>query len=428
MFEEIERARKRAEQKQSRQKKEDEQRMKDAEAKAVAIYKGTLVECDICAEDRPPNRMAGCNNKEKHAYCFMCVKTHIETLIGDGKHVPVCMEGGCKGRYPRQVLEQLLDKALVTRMERLQQNADLKGVKGIEECPFCNFKAMCETPSKFDCRNPECLMSSCLKCKAETHPGLSCAAHAKKKKEKDGVKQAEKAAKEKVKRENPGVTDEDLKFAMSDKVKQDDRKRLAREDRALRGEGWHFGMPIEDDEEDPEDDMFDLADMMEMMGPFGDRRRPRMGRPFVRLEDEEWDDPWDEDFVIHERFEGGGMLGMRDPFADDGFAEHFGHGRIDFDVPPRRRHRRQEQQEQDLIGRLRGDPPRVDVVRQQEAMFHHAIRDPARLHRGLGNRDRVAAERPNVGADRLAGGAQRLGRTPRSEAARAAARARPRRG
>lgn len=186
MFEEIERARKKAEEKRSRQKKEDKQRMQEADAKAVAAYKGRLVECDICAEDRPPNRMASCNSKEKHTYCFVCVKTHIETIVGDGKFVPVCMETGCKGRYPRQVLEQLLDKALVARMERLEQNADLKGIKGIEECPFCNFKAICETPSKFDCQNPECLMSSCLKCKAETHPGSSCAAYAKKKKENEG--------------------------------------------------------------------------------------------------------------------------------------------------------------------------------------------------------------------------------------------------
>jgi E3 ubiquitin-protein ligase RNF216 len=186
MFEEIEKARKKAEEKQASQKREDEQRMKDLMAKAVSTDKGELVECDICAEDRPLKYMASCNTKEKHTYCFVCVKTHIETIIGDGKHAAVCMTTNCKGYYSRQVLEQLLDKALVLRMERLQQNEELKGVKGIKDCPFCNFKAFCETPSKFDCQNPECLMSSCLKCKAETHPALSCAEYAKKKKEDIG--------------------------------------------------------------------------------------------------------------------------------------------------------------------------------------------------------------------------------------------------
>jgi TRIAD3 protein (E3 ubiquitin-protein ligase RNF216) len=186
MFEEIEKARKKAEAKRARQKKEEERREKERETKAMATNKGKLVECDICAEDRPPNRMASCNTKEKHTYCFVCVKTHIETIIGDGKHVPVCMTVDCKGHYPRQILEQVLDKALVARMDRLQQNADLEGVRGIEECPFCNFKAFCETPSKFDCQNPECEMSSCLKCKAETHPGMSCATYARKKKEDKG--------------------------------------------------------------------------------------------------------------------------------------------------------------------------------------------------------------------------------------------------
>jgi TRIAD3 protein (E3 ubiquitin-protein ligase RNF216) len=186
MFEEIEKARKKLEEDRARQKKEDERREQEQEAKDIAACKGKLTECDICAEDRPPTRMASCNAKEKHTYCFTCVKTHIETMIGGGKHTATCMAVDCKGHYPRKVLEEVLDKALISRMDRLKQNDDLKGIKGIEECPFCNFKAFCEDKSRFNCQNPECEMSSCLKCKAETHPGLSCTEYGKQKKENKG--------------------------------------------------------------------------------------------------------------------------------------------------------------------------------------------------------------------------------------------------
>ncbi|KAE9971608.1 hypothetical protein EG328_005480 [Venturia inaequalis] len=498
MFEEIERARKKAEAKQSLQKKENEQRMIEAEAREVSAYKGNLVECDICAEDRPPNRMAGCDTKDQHTYCFACVKTHIETILGDGKYVAVCMESGCKGRYPRQVLKLLLDKTLIARMERLQQNADLKGIKGIEECPLCNFKAICDTPLRFDCRNPECLMSSCLKCKAETHPGLSCAEYANKKNEDEGgdkgmrlrhlveeamsealmrrcpqcgtpftkdqgcnkmicpaFKQAEEEAKEKVKRENPEVTDEDLKFAMSDQVKEDDKHRLARENRALRGEGWHFGMPIEGEDEDIEEEMFDMWEMGGM------RNRPfQMRGPVDHFFRDDMADPFNQDFNLDERFDGG-ILGQRNPFhgdfrrdlileaplrrqrprreepnfnrvrfapplaniireqhfLEDDMADLFDEDlvldqRFDGDIlglrhpfnrdptleaPPRRQ---QPRREEPHLDRVRVAPPRVNVVHQQEANFNHQVADRPRINPEHRNRDRQAAEQIHAGAGR----------------------------
>src|ERR1700761_4533258 len=117
--------------------------------------------------------MTSCSGKAKHTYCFRCVKQHIETIVGAGRWIPLCMEEGCDAVYAKAVITQLLDKATIDRMDRLQLNTELAGV-GLDECPFCNFRAVCETPTKFDCHNPECNMSSCLKCKEECHIPKSC--------------------------------------------------------------------------------------------------------------------------------------------------------------------------------------------------------------------------------------------------------------
>jgi hypothetical protein len=186
MFEEITKAKKKAEEQRALKKEESEKRMRDREAKAISDKKVEKVECDVCAEDRPSFHMASCNGKEKHTYCIWCVKTHIENIIGAGQYATTCMTPDCKGLYPRSVLQQLLDNSTVSRIEHLQQNSDLAKVKGMVECPFCRIKAFCETPTTFDCHNPECLMSTCRKCKDTTHPGMSCAEYGKKKKEDTG--------------------------------------------------------------------------------------------------------------------------------------------------------------------------------------------------------------------------------------------------
>lgn len=261
---------------------------------------------------------------------------------------------------------------------------------------------------------------------------------------------------------------------MSDKVKQDDKKRLERESRTLRGEDWHFGMPIEDDDEDPDGGVFDLAEMMDTMGPFGNRRRA-----LGRLDDQDWDDPFNEDFNMG-RFVIGGMFDARPrrqrrpreqpdlggvrvgpPRTAATRQQEF--GRLRVVVPPRVAAVGEQE-----FGRVRAIPSRANAMRQQEAMFNHGLdeddlrginleprnrnrpateQQEAIFNHGLDendwrginpeprNRNRPAAGQTNTGAERLAarpreiiGGAQRLGRTPAAGAARAAALARPRRG
>jgi hypothetical protein len=139
---------------------------------------------------------------------------------------------------------------------------------------------------------------------------------------------------------------------MSDKVKQDDKRRLAKENRALRGEDWHFGMPVEDGDEDLEEGMF-MQEMMRgrMMGGRREMgmRRPMFGDGWV----DEWEDDWD--------------------MTMDPLMPAFG-GRA-FGGPPVRHRQRMQG---GGFGRMRGrqvDPARAELLRQQEVMFNQAFID-----------------------------------------------------
>lgn len=199
---------------------------------------------------------------------------------------------------------------------------------------------------------------------------------------------------------------------MSDKVEQDDKRRIAREGRALRGEDWHFGMPIEGDDEDPdndrfdfddqEDGMFDIFDMQEMM----DMMDHRPGMQPLHGHDDGWQDRWDD-------------LGDLDPGM--------------FEAPPRRpRPRREEELE---FQRARVFPPSANTMWQQEERFDQEFDDrapifPAGKRREMENpwpqQMSTAAARPVPRQREHEGGPKSLGRTP-AVVARAAALARERR-
>lgn len=137
---------------------------------------------------------------------------------------------------------------------------------------------------------------------------------------------------------------------MSDQVKQDDQHRLARENRALRGEGWHFGMPIEGEDEDIEEEMFDMWEMGGM------RNRPfQMRGPVDHFFRDDMADPFNQDFNLDERFDGG-IFGQRNPFHGDFRRD------LILEAPPRRQRPRREERN---FNRVRFAPPLANIIRQQ---------------------------------------------------------------
>jgi hypothetical protein len=141
---------------------------------------GTLLECQCCFSDAPVNRMIPCEGEIPHFFCFKCLKTSAETQIGLMKYELSCFDvSGCQAVFDRKMLKLAVGDAVMEKLESLQQLDEIAkaGLDGLEECPFCDFKAVCppvENDREFRCLNPDCEKISCRLCKDETHVPKSC--------------------------------------------------------------------------------------------------------------------------------------------------------------------------------------------------------------------------------------------------------------
>lgn len=75
--------------------------------------------------------------------------------------------------FPDSELRRVLPERLFGLYEQIRQRRDIElaEIEGLEECPFCDFKAVIDVDFEVDkvlrCQNEECGMSSCRKCKKE---------------------------------------------------------------------------------------------------------------------------------------------------------------------------------------------------------------------------------------------------------------------
>lgn len=151
---------------------------------------GTLQECGCCCIERPMNRMVICENREvtsPHWLCFSCIKTHVETEIGQSRHKIVCIHcDGCTHGFSKTQLRLAVPQQLLDKLDQIQQDDDIRKaeLEGLEECPFCDFKAICppvDVDREFRCENYKCEIVSCRLCHLETHVPLTCEEKAKEK-------------------------------------------------------------------------------------------------------------------------------------------------------------------------------------------------------------------------------------------------------
>jgi TRIAD3 protein (E3 ubiquitin-protein ligase RNF216) len=102
---------------------------------------------------------------------------HFETL-----HEAKCMDiGACAADLSRAGVARAVDVATIRKLEDHQQRAEIVAARldGLEQCPFCEFRAICDPPAAdpmFACRHPRCGRVSCRRCKRE-HPSKSCEEH-----------------------------------------------------------------------------------------------------------------------------------------------------------------------------------------------------------------------------------------------------------
>ncbi|RHZ43160.1 E3 ubiquitin-protein ligase RNF216 [Aspergillus thermomutatus] len=159
------------------QKRQEEAERRNQEQHARA---GTLVECQCCYSDVPPNRAMTCEGENVHFFCFSCIRKSAETQIGLMKYQLQCFDtSGCQASFPRSDLKEVLGSSMMAKLDALQQQDEISRARidGLESCPFCEFKAICppvEEDREFRCCNPCCEVVSCRLCKDVTHVPKTC--------------------------------------------------------------------------------------------------------------------------------------------------------------------------------------------------------------------------------------------------------------
>lgn len=162
----------------SRREKEREAAEKLNEEECVRL--GALVECACCYLDVPSNRAIPCEGDEVHFFCYDCIRRSAETEIGLMKYRLACFDtSGCNAGFSRVHLEQAIGGRILNKLDSLQQQDEIAkaDLDGLEECPFCEFKAICppvEEDREFVCRNLDCEIVSCRLCKLESHIPMTC--------------------------------------------------------------------------------------------------------------------------------------------------------------------------------------------------------------------------------------------------------------
>ncbi|KAI9373653.1 hypothetical protein BJX61DRAFT_370831 [Aspergillus egyptiacus] len=144
------------------------------------IRTGNLIECQCCYVDVPANRCIPCEGTGVHFFCFTCIRKSAETQIGLLKYRLVCFDSSdCQAAFARSRLEKALGPSIMDKLDSLQQKDEIRkaGLEGLEECPFCEFKAIVppvEEDREFRCKNESCKIVSCRFCKEKSHIPMSC--------------------------------------------------------------------------------------------------------------------------------------------------------------------------------------------------------------------------------------------------------------
>ncbi|KAI1757223.1 hypothetical protein F4782DRAFT_218963 [Xylaria castorea] len=146
-----------------------------------AKTQGQTIDCGICFEECPLNRMVRCDGETMHWFCRKCLRTQAESLIGMAKYVLTCVSlDGCSAGFSRGQRALFLNNKLTIALDRIEQEAVLRvaGIENLETCPFCPYAAEyppVEVDKEFRCEDPRCQQVSCRLCRKETHIPKTCA-------------------------------------------------------------------------------------------------------------------------------------------------------------------------------------------------------------------------------------------------------------
>ena len=105
-----------------------------------------------------------------HLFCKECMVAYASNLLGEHNFKIVCMDqSGCKLLFTESELERFLTPKLLSLYWRVRQAKEIEMAEldGLEECPYCEFKAVMDDPNEtlFTCWAEECGTVTCRKCK-----------------------------------------------------------------------------------------------------------------------------------------------------------------------------------------------------------------------------------------------------------------------
>ncbi|RVX67652.1 hypothetical protein B0A52_08181 [Exophiala mesophila] len=142
---------------------------------------GALAECQCCFDSEIPlNRVVGCQAEVSHFFCFGCISSLAESQVGLMKYEMTCMDGsGCKAELSPHGVAKATNTKTYDRLQLNRQQAEIIAaeIEGLAQCPFCDFKAICDAVDAepiFHCQNPDCARSSCRRCDSDSHVPKTC--------------------------------------------------------------------------------------------------------------------------------------------------------------------------------------------------------------------------------------------------------------
>ena len=124
--------------------------------------RGEVMDCACCFDTVTIPKITHCNGDEPHFFCLDCAQQNAKTDIGNSRYGLRCMDGSrCTATFSRQERERFLDAKSIEKLERLQQQDEIRlaDLQNLSTCPFCDFAAICppiEEDKEFRCHNPEC--------------------------------------------------------------------------------------------------------------------------------------------------------------------------------------------------------------------------------------------------------------------------------
>ena len=164
-----------------RLKKDRDAEAEEAENLLQHKLEGSLIECQVCFDEEiPMNRAVMCEGDVGHFFCFSCVARLAESQIGVMKYEMMCMDGsGCKAVLSLDGVGRAVPTKVVDKLAFYQQQAEISaaGIEGLEQCPYCEYKAICDPVEEdciFMCQNPDCGKNTCRKCNEASHLPKSC--------------------------------------------------------------------------------------------------------------------------------------------------------------------------------------------------------------------------------------------------------------